>query len=670
VKRISLAHTDIVAIALIPALYFAISASFGQNQPGDIDTWFYFGLAKSFWHQWGPDFYNDYYETRLPYIIPAAIIFAIPSDRIASLIISYLIYCSCAFSLFYVLSRQVSKPVALLATILMASDIFFMRTVGWQYVDGGVLAYGSLTFAALTAASANRHKYAFVALSGFFYASMLMVHLGSAPLGLAIFGYAIFILDMRRMAWKEFFILILCAGLGALSCQIIYGSLNMYLYGTDFWFEREQIVAGIISEKEAAAWEPLDSLLATGWWLTVHIGVWLAAGAMIIAKFAKLCTPTRFQSYCMLAVFPIYSILFALDYFHVSLFLGRSGLYLSPYLFLSYLFIGSMLRNTTRTSIALIVGGIFLVSLSVRFKFNAELARELPPMWSWAVGLALGALLTAVGLVKNKWGLAAVALVVVVVSLPITWPFSYVGEVYAARKAIADAVGDRLPYFAFSEKDPVYGRVIVGLVGSFTPRAWWIKCRFFPDCTVRTFWHDMMIVVSSDSETAEVSSIASSGMPEVTLSDAKLIYQSKDNFSVYRFIIPKSFPMLIPASKLFSGVGSADGDARVAREGTIAGYLTYGPHASVDPGRYEVTIKYESEGEAGSWDIVTGANVILAKGSIPDTRGAKADIVATIDLPNGAEGLEARTLYSGHGRLSVLSLGIQLLSRPPALKVN
>ena len=46
-------HANTITIALMPALYLAINPSFGQNQAGDIDTWFYFGLAKSFWHQLG-----------------------------------------------------------------------------------------------------------------------------------------------------------------------------------------------------------------------------------------------------------------------------------------------------------------------------------------------------------------------------------------------------------------------------------------------------------------------------------------------------------------------------------------------------------------------------------------------------------------------------------------
>jgi hypothetical protein len=247
-----------------------------------------------------------------------------------------------------------------------------------------------------------------------------------------------------------------------------------------------------------------------------------------------------------------------------------------------------------------------------------------------------------------------------VLLMPIAWTFADQGEIYRARDAVAKAAGDKLPYFAFSEADPIYAPVIIGLVGSFTPRAWWIRCQTFPDCTVRSVGHDMMMVVSSNSDTSEVAHIASSGMPELAISDANLIYRSRDDFSVYSFTIPK-LPKLIPASKLSSQVGSVESTTRVATQGTNAGYLTLGPYATVDPGRYEVTFKYQSEGESGTWDVVTREKGAVAKGGIPDSHGAAADIVVAIDLPNGADDFHARTWYSGDGRLTVLSLQIRRL---------
>jgi hypothetical protein len=662
---------DLIALAVIPIFYLAINPTFGQNQIGDPDTWFYFGLAKSFWHQRGPDFLNDYYETRLPYIIPAAIIFTIPNEKAATFILSYLVYCCSAFSLFYVLCRHVPKPTALLATILMASDIFFMRAVGWQYVDGGVLAYGSLSFAAIAAARATCYKRIFLFLSGFLYASMLIVHLGSAPFGLGLFGYAIFTFDLRRLTWKEIITLIFWVGLGVAICQFLYGLLNMYLYGTEFWFETQQIKAGRITQQNVAHWEELKlSLpLVDGWWLVLHVGVWFAAAAMLLAKLAKLAQPTPFQVYCIWAVLGTYSILFVPDYFGITAFLARSGLYVTTYLFLSYLFIGSVLPRTIRTSTTLICGGLFLGSLGLRLQFGFEFAKEeLQAVSAWEVGMVLGLLIAVVAFGRRNGLNDVVAPTAAALLLMATWGFADQGEVYAARDAVATAVGDTLPYFAYSEEDPAFLPFGVGLVGSFSPRAWWMSCRGFPDCTVRSVGHATMIVVTGNSDSADISRTAALAMPEISVQNAKLIYRSNDAFSVYRVDI-ESLPILIPGAKLYSIVGNVEGSARAAAQGTASGYLTYGPYANFDPGRYEITFKYQAEGDTGSWDVVAGNNVsTLAQGVIPDSNGMTNNIVIALDLPNGAVALQARTLYAGRGRLSVQSLGIKRLSGEPAAR--
>ena len=135
----------------------------------------------------------------------------------------------------------------MLTTIMMASDTFFMRAVGWQYVDGGILAYFSLTMAAITAAATTQRTYAFIAVAGFLMTSMAIVHMGSAPLGLAALGYAMFMFDIRRMTLRKSLMLLLSAALGFLCCQVIYGSLNIIVYRTNFLFEVEQIAVGLVS---------------------------------------------------------------------------------------------------------------------------------------------------------------------------------------------------------------------------------------------------------------------------------------------------------------------------------------------------------------------------------------------------------------------------------------
>ena len=79
----------------------------------------------------------------------------------------------------------------------------------------------------------------------------------------------------------------------------------------------------------------------------------------------------------------------------------------------------------------------------------------------------------------------------------------------------------------------------------------------------------MIVVIISDSDFALVSGIVSSTVPEATLVKADRFGWSNGNFTLYGFMVPKS-PLLIPCSKLFSLVGSVEGGACVAAEGTIA----------------------------------------------------------------------------------------------------
>lgn len=529
---------DSIIIALTPLLYIVINPSFGQNLPGDIDTWFYFGLAKEFWHQHGPDSPLDYYETRLPYIIPAALAFSVPSDRLGSWILSYLAYCASAFSLFYVLRRNVPRPAAFLATILMVSDIYFMRTMGWQYVDGGVLAYESLTFAALTAAATTRYRHGFAALSGFLFLSMLIVHLGSVPLVLAVAGYTLLMLSANRIRKQEYLALALSFCSGALACQAIYGLLNILLFRAGFLFEIQQVVAGVTAYSVPEYFTPLDELFTEGRWLTVHMAMWVASGIMLIAWLTRAYSPTKFQSYCMSTVFVSYLILFILEYFKLSIFLARDGLYVSFCFFLSYLFLGSMIPKSIEYLGAAIVGGAFLLALALRFYFGEAVADYLPPTPVWAVAIALGAVIAAPTLTKRAVLQGLLALIAVAILLPVKPVFLHEDAIYTARDTVSRMADAALPYFLFGTTDPIYVPVVIGLVGSFTPRAWWLACRTFPDCP-QNLSEKRMIVVSSNSNSGQIARMVSSLAPAAILNGATQLKRAKGDFSIYNFHIPR-----------------------------------------------------------------------------------------------------------------------------------
>src|SRR5262249_46261820 len=134
-------NPGLVVLALLPFAIFALRPDVLNNWIGDIDTWFYFGHFTSFPHYRSVDIpFNNYYQTRLPYLIPGAVIFQLLTLGWAKVAFAYLVAAVAIGSLVFTLRAHVSWTAAVLAAILMTSDIFFVRTIGWNYVDNGIVA--------------------------------------------------------------------------------------------------------------------------------------------------------------------------------------------------------------------------------------------------------------------------------------------------------------------------------------------------------------------------------------------------------------------------------------------------------------------------------------------------------------------------------------------------
>ena len=160
---------------------------------GDLDTWFYYGhftTKLGLYRDVNPFIEHDYYQTRLSFILPGWFIFHVFSTFVARVIHYYIYYIVISFSLLYVLSMNTSGAAALLATIMLGTDIYFIRSAGWNYVDIGVLCYLSLTFVSLTAAVRSIRPELWVATAGFCFACAVVTHLGSIVAAVPVVGYA------------------------------------------------------------------------------------------------------------------------------------------------------------------------------------------------------------------------------------------------------------------------------------------------------------------------------------------------------------------------------------------------------------------------------------------------------------------------------------------------
>ena len=65
-------------------------------------------------------------------------------------------------------------------------------------------------------------------------------------------------------------------------------------------------------------------------------------------------------------------------------------------------------------------------------------------------------------------------------------------------------------------------------------------------------------------------------------------------------------PIVYPGNVLPGQIGRIEGRSRIAEEGKDKeGFLTYGPYAHLEPGKYKIKLEYSaSSAESGSWDII------------------------------------------------------------------
>src|SRR5581483_2339855 len=162
-------------------------------------------------------------------------------------------------------------------------------------------------------------------------------HLMSAVLIIPVVGYAGCVLHLERASWRRFWRMLGAGLAGVAVCQIVFGILNVLISRTGFFFLSAQLFIAAHELRAPTQWEPTGDLLRSGNWLVVHIAVYLTSMCMLAAAALKFIHLTRFQVYCFASVVLLYSLIFALDYFHVSEMMARQGLYATFLLFSAYL---------------------------------------------------------------------------------------------------------------------------------------------------------------------------------------------------------------------------------------------------------------------------------------------------------------------------------------------
>jgi hypothetical protein len=113
---------------------------------GFIDPWLYTGYFTNFDYLLMKHGFT-YYVSRLPWIIPGRIAFAIAEPSVASLLLCLAIVTVSSLSLYKIIGWHYGRPPALLAVLALITNAYFMSTTGWQYPDGAAIAYAMVALA-------------------------------------------------------------------------------------------------------------------------------------------------------------------------------------------------------------------------------------------------------------------------------------------------------------------------------------------------------------------------------------------------------------------------------------------------------------------------------------------------------------------------------------------
>jgi hypothetical protein len=169
-------------LGALPLLLLALSNDWCITPPGLIDPWVYFGYYQDL-PQHLTSFDGTYYGTRLSALLPGYAAYHCLPPLAANYVLHLGLYYACVVSLYWILALTISVRAGLLAAVCLGCHFFFLRAIGWDYVNGFGIAYFLLSALALTAATRTT----------FWKGNLVAAGMNSAALVIANTFYGVFL---------------------------------------------------------------------------------------------------------------------------------------------------------------------------------------------------------------------------------------------------------------------------------------------------------------------------------------------------------------------------------------------------------------------------------------------------------------------------------------------
>ena len=218
-------------ILATPFLLLAVNPNtfINPNGNGYIDPWLYTGFFLSL-----PDhlivFGRSYYATRLSWLLPGFAVHQVFSPLTANYILHIGFFYILLSAVYCLITAGVNRATAFIVTLLVAWNPQVIAAMSWDYVDGAVITYFSLTLLCLEKASSSvRHQKLWAVASGAAMTCMVVANLVAATL-VPICGLFL-MLRVSLARWKTTGAIVMLAAVGAVATLAVIGQLNWQLGG-------------------------------------------------------------------------------------------------------------------------------------------------------------------------------------------------------------------------------------------------------------------------------------------------------------------------------------------------------------------------------------------------------------------------------------------------------
>ena len=501
-----------VLLSLIPTTLYVVNPIWMNNPPGDWDVWMYYGYIRHLFQYYHDGIWpaNAYIGTRLAYYLPAHLFYLAAGDQGYRIWFNLLFCCPIIIlSFFYVMRSNLDLRVATASSVILATDLYFLRSMGWDYVDKGVLTYEMAVLACLTAATGSRRRCCLMTVvAGFFGASMMFVHLASAIVFPVVFAYSGFVVHNCRSlrSWLNHFLrVVICGSIGAVVAQILFGSLLYFAGGGEFFFILKQIM---VVKSNITGWNAnLSTLIREGRWIVVPLAALVASAAIVATKRYRVSF-TDFEAFCLWSVVALYTFIFAGEVTGRLWLLSRDGMHstvLTPFSMMTYgilLFRRPFRGMVVATLVAFAASFIVRTCIADGAGLSKYMTMSVPTL-----GVVIGCVL-AINFAVARASMTIVSLALVAFLGAFNWvKFSNDHVERGTHDRIYSFSKQRIPRILFSQNDRSLS-FIWGVLASFTDRALYVSRNTFPAYNVELMAGDVVAIMKSDLSETDRADIA------------------------------------------------------------------------------------------------------------------------------------------------------------------